>query len=282
MNDLRRAISIAVFALLLPAAVAFADSLPDRIELSIDARENGERFVSVGGRTNLPAGWRVLVRVAGAPARGVELAENALAVVDGAGAFVVDTLLSYPLSYTVTAELSAAANPERAGQFGPDLRDRATEGLDIQPAADGTLRLIAHATVRLGTPEQEDALIAERLTRLTERADRMARDREQIERIGTAADAAAASSFYIAWTRIRADKAHEFGLDAPAIDPLFGSLDLAIRDAWRDLDGVGLAGLAERIGDTDEERRLEPRVRKFDRAIAKIRTRLAALRGDEQ
>jgi hypothetical protein len=258
-------------------ANARAASLPATIHLKVEGSTDADGFCVVTGTTNLPAGARVLITIAAAPDRGSDLVENAIVDVGADGGFAHRSLLAYPVLYRLGAEFSRAANPDHADWFAPSATIAAQGGAAVERDANG-VRVVARATWRTGTETAEADLVRAHTDALAAVLARLRRDRDQVdEKIRP--PVAAATRAYAKWARIRVERAHALKLDRPAVDPLFGSLDLALRRLWATLDEVGLAALATAAGDAEEAKHSADAVKRFDRLYEEAEGELARIRG---
>jgi len=282
MNPRNAKILFAMLALVTIAAIGCdrqieGDSLPSPIGLDLKPGMNPRGFVTIEGKTNLPEGSWIFLRIEAGGDLGSDLRESALASVSQ-GAFRYDSYLGHPVLYGVTAEFSKAANPDRPRLFGQDLKTvDLLPGCIVQKALDGSYKVVATAQLRAGTPEQARAVAGEELGRLGEVADRLEYDRAKLEKIigSTAPDEVLGAM--VSWARIRRQKARELHVDRLGNGPLYAGLGLEIRDAWNALDEVFLWHLARIAGNTKEAENFKPASRRLERDMERIRNTLGEL-----
>ncbi len=153
--------------------------------------------------------------------------------------------------------------------------------MTLQMEADGSYKLVSQAPLfRMGTVEQEAELIAGYRAELVETFERIQYDSKQIERIDSGG--AEAASLYLAWARIRQDKARQRGIDRPDVNPFYSVLDLRLRKAWYKLDQVALYHLAKAVGNQKEQERNASGKRGFEKDMKNLQEEIQRLREKTQ
>ena len=253
------------------------DSQPAPIALTVSVFAGEEGFVTIEGTCSPEAAARVLVTARACPSFGCNLVEVALVEVRSDATYRHRTRLSLPAAYQIEAEIGAVSSPERVGVFGPEIKDRPlSPGALLQRETDGSYKVVAQTAFRLGTEEEEAALVGEHRAALTDVLARIEYDHDQLVKAMEPGDLNDAVSAYAAWARIRSERRRKMGLTDPVLDPLFPGADREIRALWDRLDRAALWYLARHAGDEKEEERNAASARGFARDLKRLKEQTAS------
>ena len=223
----------------------------------------------VSGECTSPDGALVLVRAQGAAQFGAQIEQAVLAPVR-AGRFAADLGLYETLSYHVTVALSPAWNqPNVLPKEPPSLSDpalrvsRTSNGWEVRREFDA----------RLGTPAQEQQLLADHLRLAREALQALELSAKNLREI----EEKLQKTELARWLRLRLERERGSLLAAEGIDPIFPFLHGQLRELDEALLKRYHAVLAQLTGAAAEVDKLSKSWQTVDRDLEKARQALAEI-----